>query len=658
MILASTLHLGQGGMEMHKSLWVLWAVGVAASLFAAGWRWQIERQYRTVALVVDGSEVRTLQVLTGKPLSDVLKELRDFGATAVSVSAELLSDWVSKGRVKVEGNAIVSDRVEDFERIRSSIQRQFSTSLPEHEKRETGWALSIPSLDYLSAPLFIGLDREIASTAHKVGLAVVARLPNPSGLTENGLRFWVDEIRSVKAFAVVFEGEEVFGYRTMLPQVAETLRQIHCQVGIVELVSQRGDKALAAMLPERVIRVHSISARELVNFSQSELVDRFARAVRERNIRLCYIRFPFHLKGEPLEVAQEYLSTLRRELEHKGFSAGAPSPLPSINCPIWLWFLVSLGALAMGVAFLCLFLPLSPIQQWELTILGAAFGTVLWFIHPLWAGRLFALGVAIVAPVLAIWFGAKQTLRSGPRWQRAAIGIATCLGLTLACGFIEAATMFDHRFWLKVSEFVGVKVSQLLPFLILVAVVASQWIDTAELDFWERYQIARSNFQSFFETPVRWGQAIGLLFLLALVAYWLVRTGNEPGLGVPVWELKLRAAIEDILGIRPRFKEFLLGHPILVLAFFFLAGTHLEARIGQWLMVPAVIGLASVMNTFSHAHTPIALSLLRTVHGIWLGILIGVLLVFALKWFSAARDRKQSVAAAKQSPNPAKSNQG
>jgi len=658
MILTLLLQLGQGGMEMHKSLWVLWALGVAASILAAGWRWQIERQYRTVALVVDGNEVKTLQILTGKSLGDVLKDLRDFGATAVSVSAELLSDWVSKGKVRVEGSAIASERVEDLERIRWSIQRQFGTPLPDLEKRKTGWTLSIPSLDYLSAPLFVGLDRELADSAHKVGLAVVARLPNPAGLIESGVQFWVDEIQSTKAFAIVFEGEEVFGYRTMLPQVAEAIRQTNCQIGIVELVSQRGDKALAAMLPEKVIRVHSVSVRELANFSQSELIDRFVRAVRERNIRLCYIRFPFHLKGEPLDVAREYLSTLRRELEHKGFSAGTPSLLPSVNCPIWLWLLVSLGALTTGIAFLCLFFPLSPAQQFGLTVVGIVFGTAFWFIHPLWAGRLFALGVAIFAPVLAIWFGAKQTLRSGPRWQRAAIGIATCLGLNLACGFIESATMFDHRFWLKVSEFVGVKVSQLLPFLTLVAMVASQWMDTAELDFRERYQIARSNFQSFFETPVRWGQAIGLLVLLALVAYWLMRTGNEPGLGVPVWELKLRAAIEDLLGIRPRFKEFLLGHPILVLAFFFLAGTHLEAKIGQWLMVPAVISLASMMNTFSHAHTPIALSLLRTVHGIWLGILIGVLLVFALKRFSAARDRRQSIAVAKQSPNPVRSNQG
>jgi len=76
MILASTLRLGQGGMEMHKSLWALWAIGVVASVIAASWRWQIERQYKTVALVVDGNEIRTLQVLTGKPLGSVLKDLR------------------------------------------------------------------------------------------------------------------------------------------------------------------------------------------------------------------------------------------------------------------------------------------------------------------------------------------------------------------------------------------------------------------------------------------------------------------------------------------------------------------------------------------------------------------------------------------------------
>lgn len=624
---------------MNRSLWALWAIGFVSAVLVTGMRWQVERQYRTVALVVDGNEVRTLQALTGKPVVKLLSELKKSGVTAVAVPAKLLTDWFQEGKVQVNGETLVASNPEILERIRISIERQFEVKLPKPEKTLTGWSLPLPSPNIFTAPIFIGLDNELAKVAREVGLEIVARLSNPIGLTENGLRFWLDEIQAVGAFVVMFEGEEVFGYRTMLPMVAEALKQTDCQVGILELVSQKGDKALASMLPEKVIRVHSVSVRELVNFSQPELVDRFVRSVRERNIRLCYLRIPFHLKGDPIATAQEYLSTLRQELTQKGFAIGKPSPIPSASLSVWFWCLICLSAVTIGVAFLCLFLPLSSGQQWSLTIIGIVVGTVLWLLQPILAAKLAALGVAIAAPILAIWYGMKQTLRSGSRWQRVLMGLTTCLAMTVACGLIESAAMFDYRFWLKISEFSGVKVSQLLPFLILIAMVFAQWMDTAELEFRERFQVARDNFRSLFETPVKWGQAIGLLFLLAVVAYWLMRTGNQPELGVPMWEIKLRAAIEDILGIRPRFKEFLIGHPALVLSFFFLSGTHLEAKIGQWLTVPAVISLASIMNTFSHAHTPISISLLRTVHGIWLGILIGVLLVLLLKYFSAARDR-------------------
>ncbi len=645
---------------MNRSLWVLWAIGVVSAVIAAGMRWQVERQYRTVALVVDGNEVRTLQALTGKPMAELLSELKKSGATAVAVSAKLLTDRVQEGKVQIKGEDLIASNPEFLEKVRKSIERQFGVKLPQPEETLTGWSLPLPSPNILTAPIFVGLDDELAKIAREVGLEVVARLPNPIGLTESGLQFWLEEIRTVNSFVVMFEGEEVFGYRTMLPTVAEAFKGTNCQVGILELVSQKGDRALASMLPEKVIRVHSVSARELVNLSQPELVDRFVRSVRERNIRLCYLRIPFHLKGDPMATVQEYLSTLRQELSQKGFTVGKPSPMPSSTLPIWLWCLICLGVVTTGIAFLCLFVPLSPGQQWSLTVVGVVVGTALWSLQPILAAKLTALGVAISAPILAVWFGTRQTLRSGSRWQRAAMGVATCLAVTVACGLIESAAMFDHRFWLKISEFSGVKVSQLLPFLILIAMVFAQWMDTAELEFRERYQVARNNFQSLFEVPVKWGQAIGLLFLLAAVAYWLMRTGNEPGLGVPMWEIKLRAAIEDILGIRPRFKEFLIGHPILVLSFFFLSGTHLEAKIGQWLTVPAVVGLASIMNTFSHAHTPISISLLRTIHGIWLGVLIGVLLVLVLKYFSASRDRHLHgfSFAAKSEPTQAKSGQG
>lgn len=634
---------------MQRVLWLVWTVGIFAAVLLAIWRFQIESHYRTVAIIVDGMEVRTLQGLTGLPLPRLLMQLREAGATGVAVSSDFLNEWSVSGRVQVQPQDkrhwLVAPEKAPLEQVSKALKEQFGLVL-NLQKSETGWRLLIPTPKLLTAPIGIGLDKELAQAANQAKIVVVARLPNPMGLTEEGVRFWLNEAKNANAFAVLFEGEEVLGFRTMLKEVADALRQSNLQVGILELVSQRGDKALASSLPDRVVRVHSVSVRELPNFTMPELVNRFVRAVRERNIRLCYLRFPTHLKGEPITIASEYLAALRTELQQNGFLTGVPSSLsppssPSpLSAPLSLWVIVWLGAVITGIAFLCLFLPLTVRQQWTLTFVIGALGIGLHIVSPIWAAKLAALGLTIIAPIIAIWFGSLKTLRSGSRSARTAAGLATCLCVIVACGLMEAALLFDSRFWLKVSEFSGVKLSQLLPLLLVIAIVAGHWFDTIELPFSERISLACQRFRSFQDAPVRWGQAVALLIFMAIVAYWIMRTGNEPFVGVGAWEMKLRAIFEDLLGVRPRFKEFALGIPALVLSFYFLTGRDLENRIGKWLMVPAVIGLASIMNTFSHAHTPIALSLLRTAHGIWLGILLGILVIVAVHLFSRLRDRR------------------
>ena len=41
----------------------------------------------------------------------------------------------------------------------------------------------------------------------------------------------------------------------------------------------------------------------------------------------------------------------------------------------------------------------------------------------------------------------------------------------------------------------------------------------------------------------------------------------------------------------------------------------------------ATIGQVSLVNTFAHIHTPLFISLLRTVNGLWIGLIIGLLLI-------------------------------
>jgi hypothetical protein len=75
--------------------------------------------------------------------------------------------------------------------------------------------------------------------------------------------------------------------------------------------------------------------------------------------------------------------------------------------------------------------------------------------------------------------------------------------------------------------------------------------------------------------------------------------------------------------VRPRTKEFLIGHPALVVALGLLSAGRRE-----WLplaMLLGAIGQVSLVNTFCHLHSPLEVSLMRTLWGILIGLLLGAI---------------------------------
>ncbi|MDD5382790.1 MAG: DUF5693 family protein, partial [Candidatus Margulisbacteria bacterium] len=78
-------------------------------------------------------------------------------------------------------------------------------------------------------------------------------------------------------------------------------------------------------------------------------------------------------------------------------------------------------------------------------------------------------------------------------------------------------------------------------------------------------------------------------------------------------------------------KEFLVGYP-----FLFLAAVALFRGEKKWLWILAAIGVIapiSVFNTFSHIHTPIIVSMIRTMNGLILGLIIGCFAAFIFDRF-------------------------
>ena len=88
----------------------------------------------------------------------------------------------------------------------------------------------------------------------------------------------------------------------------------------------------------------------------------------------------------------------------------------------------------------------------------------------------------------------------------------------------------------------------------------------------------------------------------------------------------MRNFLNDVMGVRPRSKEFLIGYPLTLLLFW------LGASKRNWILtIPAVIGQVSLVNTYAHIHTALLMSLQRSFNGLVLGIVLGVLLLLAVQ---------------------------
>jgi hypothetical protein len=127
------------------------------------------------------------------------------------------------------------------------------------------------------------------------------------------------------------------------------------------------------------------------------------------------------------------------------------------------------------------------------------------------------------------------------------------------------------------------------------------------------------------------GQVLLGIIGLAIVGIILLRSGNDPGIGVSSNELWFRALLNKLLSVRPRTKEFLFGHPLLVagLAFAFSGRRKPFALC----MLAGAIGQSSLLNTFCHIHTPLTISVLRASLGLILGGIIGSFVFLALDRF-------------------------
>jgi hypothetical protein len=201
--------------------------------------------------------------------------------------------------------------------------------------------------------------------------------------------------------------------------------------------------------------------------------------------------------------------------------------------------------------------------------------------------------------------------------------------VSLAGGLMVAAMMGDIRYLLEFEFFRGVKLAALVPpafaALALVWVHVGPGRGTAWVGDLKRLA---DRLQNLLRSRMTVIHLVGLAVVTAVGLLYLGRTGHEAGIPVADWEIRLRSLLEQTLYARPRIKEFLLGHPAIML------GSWAAARGRLSLLGPAAVlgavGQASLVNSFQHLRTPFIHSLLRTSNGLALGALGGLVLLAVL----------------------------
>lgn len=295
-----------------------------------------------------------------------------------------------------------------------------------------------------------------------------------------------------------------------------------------------------------------------------------------------------------------------------------------------------MGVAAAGVLYLSLVVPVLNRRKRALMLFFAVAALIAMMPILIGAGSKIRLAAALASanlfPALAV-IGLLDLLRGrrfqkdAPAWRIIVAGLVL-LGITSALSLIGASylsgALTDTRYLLEFDIFRGIKLTFVLP-MILVAAAFLQRFDIFDGQF-DASAGVLGQVREILATPVRVGSLLGGLLLLGGLVVLVLRSGHTSGMPVPGIELKMRAALEQLFYARPRTKEFMIGHPAFLLAVYAAA-----QRWRMWiifaLVLAATIGQGSMVETFAHMRTPIEMSFVRGIGGVFLGGIIGAVLV-------------------------------
>lgn len=655
----------------RKWLWILVVLGVAAALPVGYDRLQTESTSQNVELVFDYRDLVDISIYQTHPqdfINEQLGRLKDAGVISMAMYESTLDELVRSRRIMVfdaQQAADLTGRVispnenftyvaftseENASRIRPLITDTFTMlDIPVRDweyNGNDGLIIETPRANAVIKPL--APDPITLEMLRDQGFLIVPRLSDSLPYNQEYVEKLMAYFAENGVKRILFDGDAAKGFNDdpendTLTAFAELLNRYDIGLVAIENIRspQKGFTKLAYLTDYNVTRIYSLSERD-ANLKVDVISDRFALASKDRNIRM------FYLNAEPsrdmtkasithpLDNLIESLTEpghAIKKIEDNGFTIGPAEAFKVTDSSLQRYFkmVVVVGAVALIALMISFYIPFLTIAAFLFGMVGSA---GLYVLNASLMEQALALFTAISAPTLAVILAIRkvdhsrkqvQNMKTGQRLSNAIVLMLTTTVLTLIAVPLVVALLNNVTYMLVLDQFRGVSLLAAAPIALIALYVVLYRGSSAGSTF--------AAIRKLLQTPITLVWIIGAGVVGIVGMYYLSRTGNAGT--VSSIEMAFRSFLENTFGVRPRNKEFLLAHPLMVLGLFL----SFKYRYGVYLLIIGVMGQLSMVGTFTHIHTPLDISAIRVVLGLVLGLLIGLIAVGV--WQVAERIWKQ-----------------
>ncbi|MEI6513194.1 MAG: DUF5693 family protein, partial [bacterium] len=306
---------------------------IISGLFAAYaglQRYRIEMRNRSVALTIDYTELQQLSGVSGESIERLMEQFHTNGISAVAVPEDTIASLVANGTIwmeapnpKVPGVTFLKVPIEISKRCELAVKAKLKVS--DTISSETKTVFDLPSgriyvpASYLAiSNLSLGVDPLVVHTVLESKLEPFGRVSNSLGDVPSIIRFTLSQLHDLRIRTVIFSGNQMLGARNAIKETSEIMKEFGINYGAIEFGKQAGDAKLTNLLPLQTVRVHSVSSAEGDTLTEPDIVDRFVRAAKERNIRVCYVRLVTNAGLDPINENLESIEKITAGLDRAG----------------------------------------------------------------------------------------------------------------------------------------------------------------------------------------------------------------------------------------------------------------------------------------------------------------------------------------------------